>query len=325
MSYKILVAGAGSIGTRHLKNLLKLGYKNFVVCEPDEKKLKTVAGLGDFALYKNVKIALKTETPDVVFVCNPTHLHVQTANLALDYGAHVFIEKPLSHNLNGVDALIKKAKAKKRTVMVACNWRFHEGFKKLKELLDSNKYGKPILSRVFGGYYLPTARKNVNYKKIYAAGTKGGGVIIDSGAHGVDYLENFFGKTKYVTALKRTAHVLDIKSEEAAIIGLEHENGVISAIVTDYVSRKSNSRIEVITEKGILSLDVTNDTLYFEDENKNVLLFRGVQELNHMFMEEVRHFLGCVKNRSKPAQDLSAAKHVLKVLFAAYYHKPKKV
>ncbi|OGF63352.1 hypothetical protein A2662_02610 [Candidatus Giovannonibacteria bacterium RIFCSPHIGHO2_01_FULL_45_33] len=325
MSYKILIIGAGSIGTRHLKNLLKLGYKNLAVCEPNEKKLKTVAELGNFALYKNVKIALKAETPDVVFVCNPTHLHVPTASLALDYGAHVFIEKPLSHNLAGVDALLKKAKKKKRTVMVACNWRFHEGFKKLKEVLDGNEYGKPILSRVFGGYYLPTARKNVNYKKIYAAGTKGGGVIIDSGAHGVDYLENFFGKTKYVTALKRTAHVLDIKSEEAAIIGLEHENGVISAIVTDYVSRKSNSRIEVITEKGILALDVANNTLYFEDEKKNVLLFRGVQELNHMFVEEIRHFLGCAKNRSKPAQDLSAAKHVLKVLLAAYYYKPKQV
>src|SRR3989338_9031620 len=116
---KILIIGAGSIGTRHLKNLLKLGYKNLVVSDPDEKKLKVAALLGNFSLYKNAKTAIEKERPNIVFICNPTHLHVPTASLALNYCAHVFIEKPLSHSLAGIEALIKKAQQKKKIVMVA--------------------------------------------------------------------------------------------------------------------------------------------------------------------------------------------------------------
>src|SRR3989344_2827511 len=142
----------GSTGTRHIKNLLFLGYKKIAVCDPDSKKLELISELANvqnralnILLYKDIKTALKIEKPDVVFVCNPTHLHVPTASLALDYGAHIFIEKPISHSLTGIDALIKKAKTKKRTAMVACNWRFHSGFQKLKKVLDSKKFGVPIL------------------------------------------------------------------------------------------------------------------------------------------------------------------------------------
>ena len=282
---KILVVGTGSIGTRHIRNLLSLGHKNVAVSDPDEKKLKLISELGNFPLYKNLKIALKSEKPDIVFVCNPTHLHVPTASAALDAGAHIFIEKPLSHNLKGVDALIKKSEAKKRIAMVACNWRFHSGFKKLKRILDGRKYGKSIVVRAFGGYYLPTARKNTNYKKVYAAGTKGGGIIIDSGAHAVDYLENFFGKTKRVVALKRTAHVLDIKSEEAAVMALEHDSGVISAMVSDYVSKKSSGTMEVVTENGLLTFNITNNAIFFEGgDGKKKLLYQEKKDINHMFI-----------------------------------------
>lgn len=300
-----------------MRNLLALGYKNIVICDPDLKKQ---------APYKDYKTALKKEKPDIVFVCNPTHLHVSVASAALDAGAHVFVEKPISHNMKGVDTLIKKAKKKIKIVMVACNWRFHAGFLKLKKILDDKKYGKPILARTFGGYYLPAARKNTNYKKIYAAGTKGGGVVLDSGAHAVDYMENFFGKVKRLTALKRTAHILDIKSEEAAVLAFEHESGVLSAVMTDYISKKSSGIMEVVTESGLLTFNIPKNEIFFEDENSaKKILYREKKDINHMFIEEIKHFLKCVKNYSKPAQDLSMAKHVLKVLLVATSTKPKQI
>ncbi|MDO8676924.1 MAG: Gfo/Idh/MocA family oxidoreductase [Candidatus Azambacteria bacterium] len=325
MSHKILIVGVGSIGTRHLKNLLKLGYKNLAVCESDEKKLKAVAELSNFALYKNVKIALKKEMPDVVFVCNPTHLHVPTASLALDSGAHVFIEKPLSHNLVGVDALIKKAKTKKRIVMVACNFRFHFGIQKLKKALDGGKFGKPVLARIASGYYLPTARKNINYKKNYAAGTKGGGVILDSGAHVLNYLEYLFGKAKGFSSLKSLSGSLGIKSEEAAMLAFEHENKVISTAVMDYVSRKPINRIEVVMEKGLLTLDVNNNILRFDGGAQRSVLYKGNSDLNRMFIEEVKHFFRCVNHGAEPAQDLKTAKETLKTLLLASNIKAKEV
>ena len=75
---KFYLFGHGSIGSRHQKNLIALGHQE-------------VTDLNQ------AKCAL---------ICNPTSSHLSTAlktsNLPL------FIEKPLSHNLDGVDQLTGK-------------------------------------------------------------------------------------------------------------------------------------------------------------------------------------------------------------------------
>src|SRR3989338_2641567 len=292
---KILIIGAGSIGTRHLKNLLKLGYKNLVVSDPDEKKLKVAALLGNFSLYKNAKTAIEKERPKLVF-----------------------IEKPLSNNLAGVDALIKKVARGKKVVMPACNFLFYEGFKKLQSVLKSMVYGKAMLCRVAQGFYIPWARKNINYKKSYIAKkTEGGGVILDHVTHSIYYLSALFGDIKKAALLLSDKHPLGFKSEEMAVLMLEHKNGVISGIASDYICKKTTHRIEVVTEKGTLTLDIGEDTLIFEDRKIKKELYIGDINLNKMFVEEIKHFLNCIKNNSEPLQGLRAAKNVLKVLIRA--------
>ncbi|MBI2023010.1 Gfo/Idh/MocA family oxidoreductase [Candidatus Giovannonibacteria bacterium] len=294
----ILVIGAGSIGTKHLKNLLKLGYKDLAVCDPDEKKPESLLVLGKFNFYNNVKTAMEREQPDVVFVCNPTHLHVATASLALNYGAHVFIEKPLSHNLKGVGALVKKSRKLKKVVMVACNYRFNRSFIKFASDVKRNKFGKPILANITLGYFLPAARANANYKKIYAAERKGGGVVLDSGSHVADYLRALLGPIKNSKINKSKIHSIDTKSEEAASVVFEHENGVISSLSMDYLRKTPVHTIEILAEDGKYELDFR--------KNK--------KDLDGMFIEELKHFFSCVKKKSKPLQDLSDAKVIVNVL-----------
>lgn len=318
---KILIVGVGSIGTRHLKNLLKLGYKDIVVCDPDEKKLMAASSasrrIGKFALYKNAKTALKKELPNVVFVCNPTHLHVPTASLAIDYGAHVFIEKPLSVNLSGVDSLIKKASVSGKTVMIACNFLFYEGFRKLQNVLKRGVYGKAMLCRVAQGFYIPLARKNINYKKSYIAKkAHGGGVILDHVAHPIYYLTALFGDIKKRSSLLSGKHPLGFQSEEMALLMLKHKNGIISGIASDYICKKSTHRIEVVTTKGLLTLDPGKDSLIFEDRKSKKNLYRGDKNLNKMFIEEIKHFLNCIKRGIKPPQDLEGGKKFLQVLLS---------
>lgn len=173
----ILIVGVGSIGARHVKNLLALGFRNLTICDPSQKRAAAVSQNGKLRTYTDMSTALKTEHPEIVFICTPPHLHVLHARQALHSGAHVFIEKPISHALQGIDALRRKAERKKKVVMVACNYRFHAGFQKLQALLLRRTCGVPLFARVTLGYYLPGARGGLNYKKTYAAGTKGGGVI----------------------------------------------------------------------------------------------------------------------------------------------------
>ena len=94
---KILIIGFGSIGQRHYRNLQKLGLKEVYVYDVDKKQtdkpgVKSVSSLTEKVL----------KDFDVSFVCNPSSLHIKTAMLCARVGCHLFIEKPLSHNLRGI-------------------------------------------------------------------------------------------------------------------------------------------------------------------------------------------------------------------------------
>ena len=54
-----------------------------------------------------------TRKPEAAFICNPTSLHIPAAIQAARAGCHLFIEKPLSHNLEQVDELISLVESRK--------------------------------------------------------------------------------------------------------------------------------------------------------------------------------------------------------------------
>ena len=128
LSVPILVIGVGSIGSRHLRNLQYLGYTNLSVADSDKKNLDRARN--DFRVLGNSdwREALNATKPEVTFVCVPAHLHIPIALQALAHDSHVFIEKPLSSRLHRVSELMRISRAKKKLVMIACNYRFHQGF-----------------------------------------------------------------------------------------------------------------------------------------------------------------------------------------------------
>ncbi|HEY4510717.1 MAG TPA: Gfo/Idh/MocA family oxidoreductase [Candidatus Paceibacterota bacterium] len=314
---KILIIGVGSIGLRHIKNLIKLGYKNIAVADTNKKSLQDVLKLVKVPAYEDVPEALRKERPNVVFICTPTNSHVSLIRIALMNDADVFVEKPLAHNISSLDDLVTLAKKRKKVVMIACNYRFHKGFRRLAEVIRGKAFGKPLYYRLALGYYLPTARKNKNYKKIYAAYKTGGGVFLDSGSHVVDYLTALFGIMRITSALKDNTKSLGIKSEDIGYFLTKHQNGITGNIALDYVSRRATHRLEVTTTNGLLTLDLKNDILLYDDGERQKKIYRGDDDINKMFLDELRHFFLCVKKRRRPLQDLSGGGYVVKTILDA--------
>ena len=316
MKSHIVIIGVGSIGTRHLRNLLALGASDIALSDPSREKLRAASRFGNFRAYTDERRALAVEKPEIVFVCNPTDAHVRTALYALRKGAHVFIEKPISHSLAGVDALIREARKKKRTCMVACNFRFRSGFQRLEQALRKRMFGAPLFARVTLGYFLPAARAGVSYAKTYAATLQGGGVVLDSGSHVADYLTALFGKIETGAMLKGKTRFLKMQSEETAALVFRHESGLVSSVALDYLSRRPAHRLEVVTERGLLTLDIRRNALTFEDEKVRKTVYAGERDPNAMFLAELKHFLACVKHKRKPIQTFADAREVLRVLLS---------
>src|SRR3989338_3505858 len=197
---KIIVVGCGSIGSRHLKNLCSLGVKKLIAVDLDKERLKSLEKIiKDLKTYTNLDSALEKETYiNAGFVCTPTSLHIPVATKLAKAKINLFIEKPLSHNLKGVDNLQKIVKRNKLITMMGMNYRFHPGLKLIKQIIDEGKIGKIYSIVAFGGHYLPDWHPKSDYRKEYAAQKKLGGGVLLTSIHGLDYLRWLAGEPKWV-------------------------------------------------------------------------------------------------------------------------------
>ncbi len=315
MPDRVLVIGSGSIGRRHASNLIKLGWRDIVIYDPApeslEKAPKQCKKETDFsrALGSGCGIAL---------VCSPPHLHVQQAMECLERGMHVFIEKPISHNLAGVDGLIALAKKKNLTIMTACNLRFSKAFAKVKELVDSGRLGKVLGVCINFGSYLPGWRPQADYRANYAARPEtGGGVILDAGIHEIDFVRWLLGPARLHSAYARKQSDLEIQTEDYADMILQHHNGAVSSIHVDYLNREYTHKGMVICERGTIQWDFAKNTVTVNDGTARKFKEFGSGSANEMYVEEMKHFLKCARTGEKPLADAEDGRNALRIALSA--------
>ena len=121
----VLVVGVGSIGSRHLANLVELGCAVTAV-DTSAERLAAVADK-TVATFESLDDALAAGSYDAAFVCTFSNAHIEPALKCAAAGCHLFIEKPLSLDLGGTDELVAAIADRKLISMVGCNMRFHPG------------------------------------------------------------------------------------------------------------------------------------------------------------------------------------------------------
>ena len=262
---KALVIGLGSIGTRHANNLVELGVE-VIGIEPN-KEMQT--------LHMDYVNSIADAEADIAVICSPTDMHIKQAIECAKKGMHLFIEKPPSDSLDGIDELKKICKEKKLVAMVACNFRFSDGLKLIKKLADEKKYGSILGMKPYFGQYLPSMRKGRDYKTLYAAG-KSGGVILDS-FHEFDYALWFLGLPVDVHFIRAKVSKLEIEKEDIAEVTMSYKNAIAN-IHVDYLRMKYKRSCEFIFEDATAVWDYRADEnketveLYQKDGKKEMLL-----------------------------------------------------
>ena len=120
---KILIAGLGSIGRRHLRNLLALGERNILLFRTHRSTLPDEE-LAGFPVETDLAAAL-AHKPDALIISNPTSLHLDIAIPAARAGCHLFLEKPISHSLERIDELQEAVQQGGGQVFVGFQFRYH--------------------------------------------------------------------------------------------------------------------------------------------------------------------------------------------------------
>lgn len=296
---KILVVGYGSIGKRHIINLSSIPRLEILVCTRrksdkflTQKKCKVFRSLAD---------AIK-EKPDAAIIANITSLHLQTAIKLANANVDLFIEKPLSNSLNGINELLISVKKKKLVTQMGCQMRFHRCIEKIKELITHNRVGQIISVKAECGSYLPDWHPYEDYTKGYAARNDLGGGVVLTCIHEIDYLYWLFGDVSEVFSITGKFSNLQILADDLSTSIIKFKNSIVAELHLDYFQKPSFRSCKIIGTKGIIYWDSDTNLVKIYDNNKEKwtkILKWSNYERNLMYREEIRHFLNCVKKRKR--------------------------
>ena len=318
VEYRVLVVGCGSIGRRHAGNLKSLGVQNLGLCDTNPETLKECREELGGETFGDYSEALRKFRPDIVLICTPPVCHVEEALAALQAQAHVFIEKPLSHESSGIQALIAEARRRDRNVQIGYNMRFHPGLKILKELIDSGKIGRVLWLSAEAGQYLPDWRPWQHYRESYSARHElGGGIILDS-SHELDYICWLLGRPTEVTCRAEHLSSLDVDVEDSAWIYLSFPERRRAELHLDFVQRAYTRTCKVVGEAGTALWDFNlQEVRWFSAEQSGWNSIPYEFEANDMYLAEIVHFLESLGSRTGPVVDLEQGRDAIRIVEAA--------
>jgi predicted dehydrogenase len=309
---KILVIGAGSIGRRHAANLKSLGIEVsiFDIFEGTREFCREQG----YGLETNLKRSLNSGVYDAALVCTPNHLHVPISQEVADAGVPLFVEKPLSHTLSGVEDLLATQKQKDLIGMAGFNLRFEPGLQYIKQRLDP---ARVAFAHVEFGSYLPGWRPGTDYTKGYSANkSMGGGIILDD-VHEIDYACWLFGYPDSVLSTLGTYGNLDIDVEDVAEMHLHYPDKIVT-IHSDYLQRRYTRICKICFRDGYSTEWVFGDHVTeCTEAGDNTYSYGDRFKANDMYLEEMRYFLSCIENGTPPESTLENAAKILKIALTA--------
>lgn len=317
----VAILGCGSIGQRHIQNLQTLGVEKIVALRTRKGHFKKIDGKYQIDEVETWD-ALLDAKPDVAVISNPTSMHIQSAQKVVPYVRGIFIEKPLSHSLDGIDDFLDMLKRHKVTSFVGFNLRFHPVVLKCHELISSNDFGEPIVFQCQVGEYLPDWHPYEDYKKgYYARRDLGGGVTLTM-IHEIDMALRFFGKAQSVSCFLSEDYKLNIDVDAISDIMIRHESGAVSQIHLDYVQQTKNRCGILSFERGWIRYDLINPAIHYctvEMDKPEIALQDLNYDSNLPYLHEIKTFLDFTEQkRLRHDHDLWSSIENQKVVNAAF-------
>ena len=312
---KSVIIGYGSIGKRHYQNLYSKFKIQSLVCT---KKNIVHNNKKQIQHFSSIEKCLRTK-PEIGFITNVTSAHVKTATQLANSGCNIFIEKPLSNSFNGIKNLLNVIKQKKIITLMGCVMRFHPCIEKIKKLIDDGKIGRIIYARSENGTFLPYWHPYEDYRQSYASRKELGGGVVLTCIHEIDYLYWFFGNVKEVFAITGKFSDLDINVDDLSSILLRFKNNVVAEVHLDFFQRPNFRSCKVVGTKGTIYWDSDRNSVQVYDNKKKKWIEKlklKKYNINEMYVDELNHFIKCVKEKKKTINDIFDGVKVQKIALA---------
>lgn len=304
----------GSIGRRHLRNLLSLRKDEIILYRTHQSTLPE-EDLPVLKIETDLEAAL-ADHPDAVIVANPTSKHLEIATPFARDGASILLEKPVSHNLDDVAELVQAEQTGGGRILMGFQFRFHPGLIKTAEWIKSGAIGRVISVRCEWGEFMPGWHPWEDYRKSYGARADLGGGVVLTLSHPIDYLRWLVGEMTELWAFTGKVSDLEIEVEDVAEVGFRFENGAIGNLHLDYFRKPAEHRFEIIGTAGMIEWRNTTGAarLYrSQSETWESNLVPEGFERNDLFIAEMKHFLDVAEKKAIPSCTLDDGIKALKI------------
>lgn len=328
---KFLIAGLGSIGRRHFRNLIALEEKDIVLLRSQRATLPDEE-LAGYPVETDLQQGLKKHKPDAVIVASPTSLHLDVAIPAAEAGCHILLEKPVSNSLERLDVLQNAAQKTRSKILVGFQFRYHPTLNKARELLREGALGRILTVHAHWGEYLPQWHPWEDYRQSYAARADLGGGVVLTLTHPLDYLRYLLGEGESLWSFNGHISPLEVDVEDAAEIGLKFKNGAVGGVHLNYFQRPPMHRLEIVGTDGTLRWDNADSVLHFHkmrtpfgsySDNPPAPVIETFSpsqgfERNQLFIAQTKHFIEVARGEAEPVCNLNDGIEALKMALAAY-------
>ena len=198
MALKAAVIGAGRRGHMHTQAVAELEDQALVlgIADIDEGRARSLVGehAPHAKVYTNASEMLREIEPDIVYITTPPPLHRAQATEAMQLGAHVVLEKPITLTVEDAEAIGMVAEEMKRHVHICHQLRYVPGVDTMRERLSNQKVALTHIWNYRKGPDIPG-----NWYR-----TWGGGHVVEWGIHYLD-LCRYVMKTEPVEVYARYA------------------------------------------------------------------------------------------------------------------------
>ncbi|MBU1055295.1 MAG: Gfo/Idh/MocA family oxidoreductase [Proteobacteria bacterium] len=313
---KTLFIGLGSIGQRHLNNLFMLlgkdvevfayrkTHHNRVFVDGESREVKSLQEYYNYIPVDSFYDGLD-KNPEAVFITNPSSEHINMMIPAAEKGCHIFVEKPLSNSMEGVDKIESLTESKGLSVMVGFQTRFNPCYKIVNKILRQNKFGKVVSAHFEWGTYLPSHHPYEDYRQSYAARKDLGGGVVLGLMHELDMICSFWGQPQNISVIGGRLGLFEIDVEDTVSVLMEYRKENYSfpvSLFLSYAQTKENRWFRIQFEKATLFCNLTESNLRIFGQLGEMIeeyIFHDFQR-NTLFVEELKEFITAIKDRRDP-------------------------
>jgi len=303
---KVGVIGVGYWGIKHVDEYIQLGH-DVIICDKSQGNIKNCKKRFDTVEVKNLETILNEKEVTCVSICTPNDTHYDIASKCLIAKKHVFLEKPISTNIEDANKLIELSERNNVILQVGHIYRFNNSVQKARELINNFELGH-IYSVNFSW---------TNFERVF----NDKGIILDLGIHPVDIIDNIFcGDYENI---KCRGWGFRQKDTEFAIINyklITSENkSIFVNIELSWLNPIRKREMVVIGSKKTLQVDCVNQKIFLIDnisKNKKEIPITP----NNTIRDELEYFINSSeKNQSisLPYPNGSIAKHILEIVLNA--------